>query len=1138
MNASGEVECTFSEGEATKAKKQPQQQYVEALQEKVERSEKLLELLCPDAKIREKLLSGEIEELPTEDNTSAPKHPITAITDAGAVSPIDLTVAGIRVHVNRRGQDADEFQDAEDLVDGKEFYVRLSLDAEELEESLLVQKRYLGKSSGWHLQRRIAEMKEMHRHNFESNSNVIVTHPDTETESGYGRRPAYWKIQPWEMPLFRSRPIQQSLEFPEPDLLNTLVEHYFKHINIELPLLHRPTFEQDIAQGLHKQNATFGAAVLLVCAMGSKYSDDPRVQLSDADLFPDGDRPDDANSETDEEMRRRRRPFLAAYSRGWKYFRQAWDYQESLSIFMPPTLHCLYFYCLAAQYLLQGTSSPQAAWLLVGIGIRLAQEVGAHRKRSSQGVSMDKDLLKAEELWKRACWVLITMDRLLTSATGRRSALDDEDFDLDLPIECDDEYWDNPVPELRFKQPEGKPSLITAFTLTIRFNQILAVSMRTIYLVKPRVSKELLHEWQDRVVSEIDSALNKWLDDIPPYLRWDTEHPSEDFFVQSAHLHSTYYYLQILVHRPFIPLPKKPSTASSPSLAICTNAARKLIQIGLTFIDKMKDVPSYMPVSANCAAVVLLLRIWESQKSGALTEQQYRKDMEGVENCLKIVKMAEKKSLSCGKLWDILSNLVVVNETYVRPNLENKNEKQDPARTRNSQESSKTTTVSPAPIYLPSPFTRPAVPLAADPDTGLPLAELYSAPDHPEVKNCTHKFDEAGADPRVRFFGNVNLGESLSPVEHAIQLPLSSIFSKYSHVVFATGCTLPKLHSELPPSANCVPALSLVHWYTQHPNAPPAPPPLDKLSHVSIIGNGNVSLDVARMLLTGVDVLGKYDVPQPVLDVLARSTVKHVSIIGRRGPLEAAFTMKELREMINLPEASMVPLDSHILQPPEGLALTRQQTRVLQLLSKGSKNTFGTTKKTWSLDFYRSPIGLQQNQLSIGHTMVDPKTQRAVPTGETSTIATDLVVTSLGFHGEPTASYYDPGLGHLRTLNNRIITPHGNTLKNVYASGWASTGARGVLASTMMNAYDVTETIVNDYLNPSSELVTEQVLNTEPSLDEIPEEVQKGIEEKNVVQYPDWKRIDAEEIRRGEVLGKERERMHWDGARALLHHQA
>ena len=151
----------------------------------------------------------------------------------------------------------------------------------------------------------------------------------------------------WEMTLFRSRPTKQQQEFPEPDLLSALVGHYFKHINIELPLLHRPTFERDIAQGLHERNATFGAVVLLVCAMGSRYSDDPRVQLSDADLFSDAEgQPSDANSETDEEMRRRRRPSLAGYSRGWKYFSQACDLHETEPVLAPPTLHGLYFYCV------------------------------------------------------------------------------------------------------------------------------------------------------------------------------------------------------------------------------------------------------------------------------------------------------------------------------------------------------------------------------------------------------------------------------------------------------------------------------------------------------------------------------------------------------------------------------------------------------------------------------------------------------------------------------------------------------------------------------------------------------------------------------------------------------------------------
>ncbi|KAH6879679.1 ferrodoxin-NADP(+) reductase [Coprinopsis sp. MPI-PUGE-AT-0042] len=419
------------------------------------------------------------------------------------------------------------------------------------------------------------------------------------------------------------------------------------------------------------------------------------------------------------------------------------------------------------------------------------------------------------------------------------------------------------------------------------------------------------------------------------------------------------------------------------------------------------------------------------------------------------------------------------------------------------------------------------------------LVRYGVAPDHPEVKNCTHKFDETATDSRFRFFGNVNVGDSLSPVHGALNVPLRSIFGQYSHVVFATGCTLPKLHAALPPSSHSIPALDLVHWYTQHPNTP-SPPPLDKLTHVSIIGNGNVSLDVARMLLTSVDVLKQYDVPQPVLDVLAASGVEHVSIIARRGPLEAAFTMKEARELINLPNASMVPISPELLEPSTGTVLTRQQSRVLQLLSKGSKNPFGTTKKTWSLDFFRSPTGLNisegtQPTLSLAHTQVDPTTQRAVLTGESSSINTDLVVTSMGFHGEPTASFYDPSLGHLRTLSNRIINTTGQTLRNVYASGWASTGAKGVLASTMMNAYDVAQTIIADHETSSSvELEFEDVLNPNPDLESIPAEVQEGVGEGRVVQYPDWKRIDEEEIRRGQVLGKERERMQWDEASRLI----
>ncbi|KAI0919954.1 hypothetical protein AcV5_001891 [Taiwanofungus camphoratus] len=441
------------------------------------------------------------------------------------------------------------------------------------------------------------------------------------------------------------------------------------------------------------------------------------------------------------------------------------------------------------------------------------------------------------------------------------------------------------------------------------------------------------------------------------------------------------------------------------------------------------------------------------------------------------------------------------------------------------------------------------------------LVRYGVAPDHPEVKNCTHKFDDAATDPRLRFFGNVNI-DTPSPVSHALSFPLSSLLPHYTHLLFSTGCTVPILHPALPPSAHCIPALSLVHWYTQHPSRPP-PPPLERLSHVTIIGQGNVSLDIARMLLTPPSDLAKYDVPASVLSVLERSAVQHVSIVGRRGPFQAAFTTKELREMMNLSDASMAPLDPALLKPPDGgKALTRQQSRLLQLLQKGSKNEPGSMRKTWSLDFFRAPDGLSvpeasgsapaQAQLTLAHTMLDPF-ERAVPTGEMSTLSTSLVVTSLGHRAEPSAAWYDPALGHLRTLGGRVVDAGGRVIRNVYASGWAAMGARGVLASTMMDAYAVADVILRDAF-PGKDVKTVpvgdvdvgaavnegesgEVINVmarEVTGDAPPPEVEEAWRQGLVTDYEDWKVVSTEETRRGHEMGKERERMGWEEARDFL----
>ena len=369
-------------------------------------------------------------------------------------------------------------------------------------------------------------------------------------------------------------------------------------------------------------------------------------------------------------------------------------------------------------------------------------------------------------------------------------------------------------------------------------------------------------------------------------------------------------------------------------------------------------------------------------------------------------------------------------------------------------------------------------------------------------------------------------------------MPIESLLAKYTHLVLGTGCTVPILHPALPPSEWCIPALDVVHWYTNHPSQPKAPP-IDNARHVSIIGQGNVSLDIARILLSRPEHLRQYDIPERVLAHLAKSTVKHISIIGRRGPYEAAFTAKELRELLDLPGVVMEPLPLDILQPKEGIRPTRQQSRIVSLLQRGSQETPkapGEDFKRWSLEFFRSPVGVVPAprpvspylELNLAHTTLDPN-NKAVPTGGTSALPTDLIITSLGHRSEPTTHWYDPGLGHVRNVSGRVGDERGNLLKNIYTSGWASTGAKGVLATTMLDAYNVAQTLLSDARDPVPEarsVMSEAV--KEETLDDVPEEVERGLESSRVITHDTWKLVDEEEVRRGAALGgKERERMDW-----------
>ncbi|KAG6896841.1 hypothetical protein C0992_005744 [Termitomyces sp. T32_za158] len=411
--------------------------------------------------------------------------------------------------------------------------------------------RYLGKSSGIMLINLALEMKRVYLNDVGDGGAV--------TRRQQAR-------QPYTDPLPVTPTQPPNYNFPDSDLIEVLVDLYFQHMNRYLPLLHRPTFERAVNSGLHYVDGSFAATLLLVCAVAAKYSDDPRVM--DEPKEPGG-KPDPLSS-------------------GWKWFGQV-PLMKTVSVSVP-NLYDLQLYALVGEFF-QASSVPQACWTVVGIGIRIAQDVGSS-------------------------------------------------FDIDLPVECDDEYWEHSDPNLRWRQPtpEKTPSIVAYFTWYIKLNRILAFLLRTVYATnKSRILYGFVgQQWEETIVSELDSALDFWMAKLP-------DHP--DDYIYFTSLYCFYQHIQILVHRPFIPTPNKPDNSLSfPSLAICTNAARACSHALDIQRNRFGHAPQPLTTTAFSAGVMLLLSIWGGRRSGLATD--FDREMMDVKKCMDVLALAEVRSTS------------------------------------------------------------------------------------------------------------------------------------------------------------------------------------------------------------------------------------------------------------------------------------------------------------------------------------------------------------------------------------------------------------------------------------------------------------------------------------------------------------
>jgi ferredoxin--NADP+ reductase len=390
------------------------------------------------------------------------------------------------------------------------------------------------------------------------------------------------------------------------------------------------------------------------------------------------------------------------------------------------------------------------------------------------------------------------------------------------------------------------------------------------------------------------------------------------------------------------------------------------------------------------------------------------------------------------------------------------------------------------------------------------------APDHSKIKAVTKKYDRIAGDDRFAFLGNVEVGRDIKVEE---------LREHYDALIFSTGAeTDRRLGIEGEDLDGSHTATEFVGWYNGHPDYRDRSFDLSQEVAV-VIGQGNVAMDVARILTKTVDELKHTDIAQHALDALAESKVREVHMIGRRGPVQAKFTAPEIREMGELADCDPVvhPEDLEVgeasqaeLDHPDSKAL-RENFEIM----KGFSGRDTTEKgRRFIAHFLKSPVALEGDGrlervvLEKNRLEGEAFKQRSRGTGERETLECGLLFRSVGYRGVavPGVPFRDDW-AVMPNESGRILDD-GEPVSGMYTAGWIKRGPSGVIGSNKPDSVETVQALLEDMdkLTPCASPSTDGVF---AKLKE------RGV---RVVSYDDWRRIDAAEVERGAEIGKPREK--------------
>jgi ferredoxin--NADP+ reductase len=388
------------------------------------------------------------------------------------------------------------------------------------------------------------------------------------------------------------------------------------------------------------------------------------------------------------------------------------------------------------------------------------------------------------------------------------------------------------------------------------------------------------------------------------------------------------------------------------------------------------------------------------------------------------------------------------------------------------------------------------------------LVRLGVAPDHPEIKAVSRVFDKTARQPGFRFFGNVHVDVAgdVSPAE---------LEQLYDGVVYAVGAQTDRRMGipgeDIPGSW---PATAFVAWYNGHPDFQAHDFDLSG-ERAIVVGNGNVAVDVARLLALSRAELERTDATHAAIEAIAESNIREIVMLGRRGPLQAAFTSPELKELGELDGADLV-LDAAAQEALGGDRSTLR--RNYDLLTEYSTRAATDAPRRLRLRFCVSPtailgedhveaVELVRNRLDVD----EDGNVRPVATDEREIVPCGLVLRSVGYRGVAIDGVpFDHDLGVISNVGGRVIHADGSPAAGIYCSGWIKRGPSGVIGTNKKDAAETVEAILADadagHLGHAGGDLT-ALLAT------------RGV---YVVDYRTWEAIDEHERSLGEKLGRPR----------------